>query len=89
MEELNSRTIGPTIQLKVELSAMSSTFLADPAQVENPLLNLCINARDALEGGVPSPSRRTTRSCCREQSWIRNWYPECTSRYALSTMVSA
>ncbi|MFJ4156325.1 PAS domain-containing protein [Pseudomonas sp. NPDC089752] len=51
MEELISRTVGPTIQLKVELNATSSTCLVDPAQVENSLLNLCINARDALDGG--------------------------------------
>lgn len=51
MEELISRTVGPTIQLKVELKATSSTCLVDPAQVENSLLNLCINARDAMEGG--------------------------------------
>ncbi|MDH0733211.1 PAS domain-containing protein [Pseudomonas sichuanensis] len=50
MEELISRTVGPTVQLKVELNATSSTCLVDPAQVENSLLNLCINARDALEG---------------------------------------
>ncbi|WP_341795606.1 MULTISPECIES: PAS domain-containing protein [unclassified Pseudomonas] len=51
MEELIRRTVGPAIQLKVELHATSSTCLVDPAQVENSLLNLCINARDALEGG--------------------------------------
>ncbi|MEW9901925.1 hybrid sensor histidine kinase/response regulator [Pseudomonas putida] len=51
MEELISRTVGPKAQLKVELNAISSTCLVDPAQVENSLLNLCINARDALEGG--------------------------------------
>ncbi|MBC3495640.1 PAS domain-containing protein [Pseudomonas kermanshahensis] len=51
MEELISRTVGPAIQLKVELRATSSTCLVDPAQVENALLNLCINARDALKGG--------------------------------------
>ena len=50
MEELISRTVGPTVQLKVELNATSSTCLVDPAQVENSLLNLCIKARDALEG---------------------------------------
>ncbi|WP_043199955.1 hybrid sensor histidine kinase/response regulator [Pseudomonas putida] len=51
MEELIRRTVGPAIQLKVELQATSSTCLVDPAQVENSLLNLCINARDALDGG--------------------------------------
>ena len=48
MQELISRTVGPSIKLKVELSAKSSICLVDPAQVENSLLNLCINARDAL-----------------------------------------
>ena len=51
MEELISRTVGPGVELKVELNAASSICLVDPAQVENSLLNLCINARDALEGG--------------------------------------
>lgn len=52
MEELIRRTVGPGIDLNVELSAALSTCLVDQAQVENSLLNLCINARDALpEGG--------------------------------------
>ncbi|MBR7522962.1 MULTISPECIES: hybrid sensor histidine kinase/response regulator [Pseudomonas] len=51
LEELISRTVGPSIELKVELAATPSICLVDPAQVENSLLNLCINARDALVGG--------------------------------------
>jgi PAS domain S-box-containing protein len=52
MEELIRRTVGPSIDLNVDLAAASSTCLVDPAQVENSLLNLCINSRDALvEGG--------------------------------------
>lgn len=51
MEELIRRTVGPSISLKVHLAAMLKTCLIDPAQVENALLNLCINARDALPGG--------------------------------------
>lgn len=50
MEELIRRTVGPSINLRVALQAQSSICLVDPAQVENALLNLCINARDA--GGV-------------------------------------
>lgn len=53
MEELIQRTVGPAIRLKVDLKAELSTCLVDGAQVENSLLNLCINARDALkEGGT-------------------------------------
>lgn len=51
MEELIRRTVGPSIELNVNLSAARSTCLVDPAQVENSLLNLCINARDAASGG--------------------------------------
>lgn len=50
MEELIRRTVGPAIDLKVELTAPMGTCLVDPAQVENSLLNLCINARDAVAG---------------------------------------
>ncbi|SEP96355.1 PAS domain S-box-containing protein [Pseudomonas sp. NFACC02] len=58
MEELIRRTVGPTIDLKVDLAAAASTCLVDPAQVENSLLNLCINARDA-SGGAGKISIRT------------------------------
>lgn len=51
MEELIQRTVGPTIDVSVHLESQRSTCVVDPAQVENALLNLCINARDALRGG--------------------------------------
>ncbi len=51
MQELIDRTVGPSICLNVVLEAAASTCLVDPAQVENALLNLCINARDALPNG--------------------------------------
>ncbi|BAP45610.1 PAS/PAC sensor hybrid histidine kinase [Pseudomonas sp. StFLB209] len=51
MEELIRRTAGPSIKLKVELAAALKTCMVDPAQVENALLNLCINARDAMPSG--------------------------------------
>ncbi|WP_459205632.1 PAS domain-containing protein [Pseudomonas sp. MLB6B] len=51
LEDLVRRTVGPSITVKVDLSASAVTCLVDPAQLENTLLNLCINARDALKGG--------------------------------------
>ena len=51
MEELIRRTIGPQIQLEVVGSVGLWTTLVDPSQLENALLNLCINARDAMPHG--------------------------------------
>lgn len=51
MEDLIRRTVGPSVCVGVNLSAAQATCLVDPVQVENALLNLCINARDALPAG--------------------------------------
>ncbi|MFJ4454216.1 PAS domain-containing protein [Pseudomonas sp. NPDC089392] len=48
LEDLIRRTVGPSIGLMVDLKAEMSTCLVDPVQVENSLLNLCINSRDAV-----------------------------------------
>ncbi|GAC1547436.1 MAG: hypothetical protein NVS2B5_00250 [Beijerinckiaceae bacterium] len=51
MEELIRRTIGPAIELEVVGAAGLWSALVDPNQLENALLNLCINARDAMPDG--------------------------------------
>lgn len=48
LTDLIRRTVGPSIQLQVDLTAEIATCLVDPVQVENSLLNLCINSRDAI-----------------------------------------
>jgi len=51
MLELIQRTVGPGIQVEVAGAADLWHALVDPSQLENALLNLCINARDAMPDG--------------------------------------
>jgi signal transduction histidine kinase/CheY-like chemotaxis protein len=51
MEDLIRRTVGPSIQMEVVGTAGVWTTLIDQNQLENALLNLCINARDAMPDG--------------------------------------
>ena len=45
------RLIGTDVQLRLDLARSVSKVLADPAQVEQVLLNLIVNARDAMPSG--------------------------------------
>jgi nitrogen-specific signal transduction histidine kinase/ActR/RegA family two-component response regulator len=51
MRELINNTLGPTIEPQVVEANALWTTLVDPNQLENALLNLCINARDAMPNG--------------------------------------
>jgi PAS domain S-box-containing protein len=51
LEELIRRTVGPSIYVEVVGAAGLWTALVDPNQLENAILNLCINARDAMPDG--------------------------------------
>lgn len=51
MEELIQRTAGPSIDVEVTTAPDIWPVLVDRHQLENALLNLCINARDAMPHG--------------------------------------
>ena len=51
MADLIRRAVGPGIALELRLRDGVGVVLCDPNELENVLLNLCINARDAMPDG--------------------------------------
>ena len=51
LEDMLQRTLGETVELRVEPNPDLWSATIDPHQFENALINLSINARDALPGG--------------------------------------
>ena len=51
MQDLLARSLGEMVELEVVASGRLWTVEADPNQLESALVNLAVNARDAMEGG--------------------------------------
>lgn len=51
LQDLLTRTIGERVRLELSLSSRPAIALVDPVQLESAVLNLVINARDALPKG--------------------------------------
>lgn len=51
MRDLIASSVGPTVEVRIRHEADLPPALADPNQLELSLLNLCVNARDAMPGG--------------------------------------
>ncbi len=70
MEELVRRTAGPAIEVGFVAAPGVWSTLVDQSQLENALLNLCINARDAMPDGgritVETENRRIEGSGARD-----------------------
>ncbi len=51
VEQLLIRTLGEHVELDTSLTAGLCPVLADPGQIEQVLVNMAVNARDAMPGG--------------------------------------
>ena len=66
LEELLTRLIGENIVLTTSLAADLGAVRMDPAYVQQILLNLVLNARDAMpDGGISRSPRAIARLLCR------------------------
>jgi signal transduction histidine kinase len=60
MTSLLASTVGPLVEVRLDLDPAPVPVLADPTQLEMAVLNLAVNARDAMtEGGVLTVSLRS------------------------------
>ena len=70
LDDLVRRTVGPGIEVDVVEATDLWATLVDPNQLENVLLNLCINARDAMPDGgrlTIETANRTVDACAAQE----------------------
>ncbi len=72
MKSLLERTLGGGVALKLTISESPSVVLADPIQMDQVLLNLAVNARDAMpQGGTLSITvHRISSESSDQEAWI-------------------
>jgi two-component system cell cycle sensor histidine kinase/response regulator CckA len=84
MEKMLQRLIGEDIELKTELGPALGRIRADQGQIEQVILNLCVNARDAMpDGGKLTLS---TSNFYMDEDFTRRYpYPVQVGEYVLFT----
>jgi two-component system, cell cycle sensor histidine kinase and response regulator CckA len=85
MEKMLKRLIGEDVELKTELDASLARIKADQGQIEQAILNLAVNARDAM----PSGGKLTlgTSNFHMDEIFVRRYpYPVQIGDYVLFTV---
>jgi len=72
MSDLLDRTLGEQIRVEVDLASGAWPIYVDPHQLENAIVNLAVNARDAMEGrGLMRISTQNERLAANQVGDIR------------------
>ena len=67
VEEMLGRLLGEDVELALELSESVGSVWLDPHQLEQVLINLAVNARDAMPDGGQLLIRTSSRNCGPEE----------------------
>ncbi len=84
LREILAHTLGPRISVQIDLGPDQPAFLADKAQLETVLVNMAVNARDAMpDGGVLTLSAKLDQ-VDDPQEWPAGLRPGAYLRLALT-----
>jgi len=85
MEKMLKRLIGEDIELKTDLDASLARIKADQGQIEQAVMNLAVNARDAMPSG--GKLSLASSNFHMDESFVRRYpYPVQTGDYVLFTV---
>jgi len=71
VESMLSRLIGDNIELVLDLDENGGCVLADPGQIEQVIINLTVNARDAMpDGGRITIGTKTVKQHAKSSDWV-------------------
>jgi len=84
IQQLLRRTIRENIDLQFDLSPVTDPVRADRSQIEQVVLNLVINAGDAMQAG--GQLRIATATADVDESWARRHQPMPVGRYVRLTV---